>query len=102
MLARYELALEATRRPRLRAAYDQAGRPYREQAAALLAAAGSPDPARHARLLVVWGEGVMFDTIAGADSDHTPTTEEIRLSMTELLRATLPEPGPVSTIPPTA
>jgi hypothetical protein len=92
MLARYELALEATRRPRLRAAYDHAGQPYWEHAAALLAAAGSPDPARHARLLVAWGEGVMFDTIAGAGNNHTPTAEEIRLSMTELLRATLPDP----------
>ena len=42
---------------------------------ALLAAAGSPDPARHARLLVAWGEGVMFDTIAGAGGAPRPTPE---------------------------
>ena len=91
MVARYELALEATRRPRLRAVYDQAGRYYREQAAPLLAAAGSPDPARHARMLIAWCEGIMFDVIAGAGHAETPTTEEIRQSMTELLRAIMPD-----------
>jgi hypothetical protein len=35
----------------------------------------------------------MFDTIAGAGNNHTPTAEETRLSMTELLRATLPNPA---------
>jgi hypothetical protein len=90
MLARYELALEATRRPALRAAYDQAGRAYREHAAGLLAAAGSADPARHARLLVAWAEGVMFDTIAGAGGDPAPTPEELRATMTDLLTAILP------------
>jgi DNA-binding transcriptional regulator YbjK len=91
MVARYELALEATRRPRLRAVYDQAGRYYREQAAVLLAAAGSADPARHARMLVAWCEGVMFDVIAGAGNAEVPTTEEVRQSMTELLRAIIPD-----------
>lgn len=90
MLARYELALEATRRPALRAAYDQAGRAYRESAVALLATAGSADPARHARLLVAWAEGVMFDTIAGAGGDPPPTPEELRATMAELLAAILP------------
>lgn len=90
MLARYELALEATRRPELRAAYDQAGRMYREQAAALLAAAGSRDPGRHARLLVTWAEGVMFDTIAGAGGDPPPTPGELRTTMAELLAVILP------------
>lgn len=90
MLARYELALEATRRPELRRAYDQAGRAYREQAAALLAAAGSADPPRHARLLVAWAEGVMFDTIAGAGGGPGPSAEELRATMAELLTVIVP------------
>ena len=74
MLARYELALEATRRPELRAAYDQAGRMYREQATALLAAAGSPDPARHARLLVTWA-GIVGVNVAQAMSQRESRRE---------------------------
>lgn len=91
MLARYELALEATRRPELRAAYDRAGQTYREQAVALLTAAGSADPSRHARLLVTWAEGVMFDTIAGAGGDPASTADELRATMADLLRAILPD-----------
>ena len=39
VLARFELAFEATRRPELRAAYDEMGRGFRAEAARLLAAA---------------------------------------------------------------
>lgn len=85
-LARYELALEATRRPQLRARYDRAGRLIREQAPRLLAAAGSTDPTRHARVLASWCDGVLFDSIAGAGRAHEPTTEELRLGAAELLR----------------
>jgi hypothetical protein len=48
LIARYELALEATRRPELRAFYDRTGAVFKEQPAAMLTAAVSPDPARHA------------------------------------------------------
>lgn len=85
MLARYELALEATRRPELRAAYDEVGLRFRQEAEALLAAAGSRDPARHARMLMGYAEGIMFDTIAGTAWQHTPTIDEIRRNLSELL-----------------
>jgi DNA-binding transcriptional regulator YbjK len=91
MLARYELALEATRRPELRAVYDQAGQAYREGAAALLAAAGSADPGRHARMLTAWGEGIMFDSIAGAGWRHQPTVEDLRTTFLEYFGAIIPE-----------
>jgi len=65
-IARYELALEATRRPELRRVYDEAGRRYRGASVALLAAAGSPDPERHGHQLVAYLDGVVFDAIAGA------------------------------------
>ncbi len=43
-LARYELALEATRRPELRAHFDAAGARFRAQLTALVTALGSPSP----------------------------------------------------------
>ena len=52
--ARFELALEATRRPELRAAYDEMGRGFRTEAARLLAAAGSAYPERDAWTLIAW------------------------------------------------
>ncbi|MBB4920847.1 TetR/AcrR family transcriptional regulator [Streptosporangium saharense] len=83
-LARYELALEATRRPELREVYDQAGSRFRAPAVAILTAAGSPDPVRHGRQVVAFGEGVMFDTIAGSGDE--PTLDDLRLGLAELLR----------------
>ncbi|MET8160245.1 TetR/AcrR family transcriptional regulator [Sphaerisporangium sp. NPDC005289] len=86
-LARYELALEATRRPELRQVYDAAGRRFREVATAVLAAAGSRDPVRHGGQLVAFAEGVLFDAIAGAGA--VPTPEDLRAGMRELLRGML-------------
>ncbi|MFF0575878.1 TetR/AcrR family transcriptional regulator [Streptosporangium saharense] len=83
-LARYELALEATRRPELREVYDQAGSRFRAPAVAILTAAGSSDPVRHGRQVVAFGEGVMFDTIAGSGDE--PTLDDLRLGLAELLR----------------
>ncbi len=90
MLARYELAMEATRRPELRAVYDQAGQAYRAGAPVLLAAAGSADPGRHARMLVAWAEGIMFDAIAGAGWQHPPTVGDLRATLLEYQRAIVP------------
>ena len=89
LLARYELALESTRRPALRALYDEASRPFREPVAAMLAAAGSADPARHARALIAWCEGVQFDAVAGAGTASAPTQGELRCGLEELLRGML-------------
>ncbi|MGN9838881.1 TetR/AcrR family transcriptional regulator [Nonomuraea sp. H19] len=86
-LARYELALEATRRPELRKIYDAAGRRFRDPAVAMLAALGSQDPVRHARRLVAFGEGLMFDAIAGAGS--MPAFDELSDAMRDLLAGML-------------
>ncbi|MEV0232489.1 TetR family transcriptional regulator C-terminal domain-containing protein [Nonomuraea sp. NPDC050786] len=86
-LARYELALEATRRPELRKIYDEAGRRFRDPAVPLLAALGSRDPVRHARQLVAFGEGLMFDAIVGAGP--TPTLDELVEAMRDLLSGML-------------
>jgi DNA-binding transcriptional regulator YbjK len=84
-LARYELALEATRRPELRRAYDAAGHAFREAAAGLLAVLGSADPVRHGRFLVAWCEGIMFDSIAGAGWATPPSDEDLAAGIGELL-----------------
>ncbi len=89
-LARYELALEATRRPELREIYDRAGTRFREPAVALLAALGSRDPVRHGRQLVAFGEGIMFDAIAGAGAE--PSLEDLREALRELLAGMLTRP----------
>ncbi|WP_026412594.1 TetR/AcrR family transcriptional regulator [Actinomadura oligospora] len=87
-LARYELALEANRRPELREIYGRAGRRFREPLIALVAAAGSPDPARHARRLVAFHEGVLFDALAGAGD--VPSLTDLRLATADFLRGILP------------
>ncbi len=56
--ARFELALEATRRPELRAAYDEMGR---------------------------WLEGTAFYALAGAGITAAPTLDVLRDQLTRLL-----------------
>ncbi|MDN3262297.1 TetR/AcrR family transcriptional regulator [Streptomyces sp. CSDS2] len=89
LIARYELALEATRRPELRAFYDRTGAVFQEQLTALLTAAGSPDPARHVLSLVAWADGLMFSCAAGSFGNRTPGLEEIRAGLRELLAGLL-------------
>ncbi|HLU71685.1 MAG TPA: TetR family transcriptional regulator C-terminal domain-containing protein [Nonomuraea sp.] len=91
-LARYELALEATRRPELRVIYDRAGRRFRDPAVAVLAAAGSRDPVRHARQLVAFAEGVMFDAIVGAGEEPSP--DDLIAGVREILAGMLAGPRP--------
>lgn len=85
LLARYELALEATRRPELREFYDAAGRGFREPLETLLSSLGSTDPRRHAQSLAAWCEGLMFLYAAGLDHSGTPDRETLRQGLTELL-----------------
>ncbi|MEU9091706.1 TetR/AcrR family transcriptional regulator [Streptomyces sp. NPDC087901] len=89
LICRYELALEATRRPELRAFYDATGRQFREPLEALMTAAGSPEPERHALSLVAWCEGLMFSCAAGAYHRSVPTEAELRTGFGELLRGML-------------
>lgn len=89
LVCRYELALEATRRPELRAFFDATGRQFREPLVALMTAAGSPDPERHALSLVAWCEGLMFSCAAGSYSRSVPSEAELRTGFGELLRGML-------------
>lgn len=82
-IARYELAMEANRRPELHKVYDELGRRYREPVTALLTAAGSPDPVRQGRQLVAYAEGLLFDAVVGAGG--TPSLDDLRAAFGELL-----------------
>jgi len=84
-LARLELAFEATRRPELRAAYDEMGRGFRTEAARLLAATGSAHPERDAWTLIAWVEGTAFYALAGAGGAAVPSLAELRAQVTGLL-----------------
>lgn len=87
-LARYELTLEATRRPELRAALVAGGERFRVLAEQLLAAAGVAEARRRGRALVAALDGLVFDQIAGAGA-NTMTRTEFRTACHELLRAAL-------------
>ncbi|MGW0818213.1 TetR/AcrR family transcriptional regulator [Streptomyces viridiviolaceus] len=84
-LARYELALEATRRPELRAHFDAAGARFRDQLGALVTAMGSTDPGRHVLSLVAWADGLMFSCVAGSFHAEVPGLGEVRAGLRELL-----------------
>ncbi|MGW0867880.1 TetR/AcrR family transcriptional regulator [Streptomyces sp. NPDC002611] len=88
-LARYELALEATRRPELRAYFDATGARFRDQLTALVEGMGSTDPARHTLSLIAWADGLMFSCVAGSFGSDTPSLEEVRAGLRELLAGML-------------
>jgi DNA-binding transcriptional regulator YbjK len=66
MMARYELALEATRRPELKQIFLEGGVRTRQLAEALLTTFGAADPPRQAPILVAYLDGLVFDNLAGA------------------------------------
>ncbi|MGW6021371.1 TetR/AcrR family transcriptional regulator [Streptomyces sp. NPDC055099] len=90
LLARYELALEATRRPELRALYDATGSRFTEPLVALMRALDSPAPQRHALSLMAWSEGLLFAHAAGSYRTPPPSERTLRTGLTELLRGMLP------------
>ncbi|MFE6062704.1 TetR/AcrR family transcriptional regulator [Streptomyces sp. NPDC056431] len=97
LVSRYELALEATRRPELRAFFDAAGSVFHGPLVAMTAAAGSPEPERHALSLIAWCEGLMFSCAAGSFHAAVPSRAELRTGFDELLRGMLgggTGPGP--------
>jgi DNA-binding transcriptional regulator YbjK len=84
-IARYELALEATRRPELRRYFDTAGARFRDQLTALVTTMGSADPARHVLSLVAWLDGLMFSCVAGSFTAEVPSLDQVRTGLRELL-----------------
>jgi DNA-binding transcriptional regulator YbjK len=96
VLARFELALEATRRPELRAAYDEMGRAFRAEAVRLLAASGSADPERDAWTLIAWMEGTVFYALAGAGATAAPARDVLRAQLAGLLTKMIPAAHPMA------
>ncbi|MEU5162140.1 TetR/AcrR family transcriptional regulator [Streptomyces sp. NPDC020875] len=92
-VARYELALEATRRPELRAVYDATGARLRAPLIALLTGAGSTAPERHALSLIAWTDGLLFSCTAGSYQAEVPGLDELRTGFAELLGGMLGAPG---------
>ena len=90
---RFELALEATRRPALRARYDALGRGFVDFTAGLLGAAGAAEPHCAARRLVAWCDGVLFNATAGAGQADPPDSGELRAQLGVLLEALLNVPA---------
>jgi DNA-binding transcriptional regulator YbjK len=85
-LARYELSLEATRRPELRQTLMITGAAIRAVVADLFAAAGVPEPHQRAADFAAFIDGLLFDQIAGAGSRQL-TRADLRATMTTLLAA---------------
>ncbi|WP_418955845.1 TetR/AcrR family transcriptional regulator [Streptomyces tritici] len=92
LVSRYELALEATRRPELRSFFDAAGAAFHGPLIALMERAGSPEPRRHALSLIAWCEGLMFSCAVGSFHAAVPGLDELRTGFGELLRGMLGGP----------
>lgn len=69
LVARYELLLEASRRPALREEFLAHRTGFAQLGEALAAAAGCDDPGRRGADLVAWADGVLLDHIAGPGSE---------------------------------
>jgi DNA-binding transcriptional regulator YbjK len=85
-LARYELALEATRRPELRQALAASGATIRAMVASQFAAAGVRQPGERAADFVAFLDGLLFDQIAGAGAREL-TSADLRAAIRALLAA---------------
>jgi DNA-binding transcriptional regulator YbjK len=85
-LARYELALEATRRPELRQALVASGTSIRAIVASQFAAAGVRQPGQRAADFVAFLDGLVFDQIAGAGARKL-TSADLRDAICALLAA---------------
>lgn len=89
LVSRYELALEATRRPELRGFFDRTGSAFHDPVTAMVRGAGSPAPERHALSLIAWCEGLMFSCAAGSFHAAVPSRAELRTGFEELLHGML-------------
>ncbi|WP_203786696.1 TetR/AcrR family transcriptional regulator [Paractinoplanes rishiriensis] len=67
MVARYELMLEASRRPELHEVLGRAREHYHRMAEVTLTAAGTSDPAGQAQLFIACLDGLVFRHLTGAD-----------------------------------
>lgn len=87
LIARYELALEARRRPALLSALQDAGTALREVLAAALTRLGGPEPDVRALDLAAALDGLLLDQVAGAGPRRS--RPELRAAVGRLVDATL-------------
>ena len=87
-LARYELALEATRRPELRDALVASGAAIRAMVASQFAAAGIRQPGQRAADFVAFVDGLVFDQIAGAGARNLTSADLVAAIRTLLAAVT--------------
>lgn len=87
LVARYELSLEASRQPGLRAAIDEGGRQLRVGLAQLLELLGIPRPDEAAWPVAAMMDGLLYDRVAGAGATLTAEDFEagVRRSIAALL-----------------
>lgn len=87
-IARYELSLEATRRPELRALRDQHALRLRSSLARVLAGAGVPNAEQSSWPVAAMLDGLIRDRVAGlaATLSEEAFEESVRRSITALLR----------------
>jgi hypothetical protein len=87
LIARYELSLEASRQPDLRAAIEAGGRQLRTMLAQLLGGLGVPEPETAAWPVAAMMDGLLYDRVAGAGATLSPESFEaaVRRSVTALL-----------------
>lgn len=95
VIARYELSLEATRRPELREVLVASGAVLRSAATDLLAGIGATDPQAAAGPLVACLDGLIFDQVAGAG--ETLTEEALRNAVAGLLQQARSQAGVTGT-----
>ena len=67
-VARYELSMEARRRPELAEALHRGGAAIRARVAEVLAGLGAADPGERAHWLVACLDGILFDRLVGANA----------------------------------
>ncbi len=77
-LARYELSLEATRRPELREALLDSGARVRALITRLLAGSGVPDADLWARDLIAYGDGLLLDHLLSDPGELPDLRPKIR------------------------
>jgi DNA-binding transcriptional regulator YbjK len=96
-LARYELTLEATRRPELREALLANAVPIHDRLTGQLAALGVPDPGDRAQDLLALLDGLLFSRLTAADDTPSPQAmDAVRALVRRVLRSIdvpLPRPG---------
>lgn len=87
LVARYELSLEASRQPDLRAAIDEGGQQLRAMLAHMLGGLGVPDPDMAAWPVAAMLDGLMYDRVAGTGATLSPEAFEaaVRRSVTGLI-----------------